>query len=129
MNIQRSMTDLFGSACYAYCIAYIFSGKDDVKDLTRYVLHGWFNGYLDDDGYVRYPIKYVALMGKKFTDVSKVEIESLMDLPDEGIYAVEYVYGVKHHFVVCRRGEVVFDPWEDSDTVKYGKPISYRWYF
>ena len=48
MNIQKSMQTLFGSACLAYSLAYIYSDKKDIKTLTAIVVDGWKNGYIDD---------------------------------------------------------------------------------
>ena len=128
MNIQKEMGTFFGASCYAYCLAYIFGDcGNSLKELTCCVLNGWINGCIEDDGYVSKPVKYVNGICKyKWTNVYKTKIETLMDLPSEGLYAVEFVYGKKVHFVVCRKGSVVFDPWENSETVKKGKPVSYR---
>lgn len=131
MNIQKEMGNFFSSACYAYCLAYIFGDcKNNLKKLTECVLYGWINGYIDDDCYVREPLKYVNGISKyKWKNVYKKSINTLDDLPNEGLYAVEFIYGRKHHFVVCEKGRVVFDPWENSETVKRGIPVSYRLFF
>lgn len=132
MNIQREMTALFGSACYAYCIAYIFSDEKvrNVKNLTSLVVTGWVAGYIEDDGYVAKPVQYANLIigTDAVKDVEKVKITSLNDLPEKGLYAVEYDYGTSKHFVVCQKGKIVFDSWPESNCVKYGKPTSYRRY-
>ena len=129
MNIQKSMMTLFGSACLAYSLAYIFDeqNRDNIKGLTLDVVKGWEKGYIDDDAFVSKPIQFIndVLQGA-VTSYSKVKIQSLNDLPDKGLYAVQYAYGNTNHFVVCRRGGIVFDSWENSNCVKYGKPISYR---
>ena len=128
INIQKEMCNFFGSACYAYSLAYICTGKTDIKELTKHVLFGWLNDYIDDDCYVKKPIPYINHMSEtKYKDVVKVNIGSLDDLPDSKMYAVEYVYGAKHHFVVCQKGKgIVFDPWFPSETATKGKPITYR---
>lgn len=128
MNIQKEMSDLFGSSCYAYCLAYIFGDcENSVKELTKCVLYGWMKGYIDDDGYVREPVKYVnGICIYDYKNIYKKQIGDMNDLPKDGLYAVEFVYGKKHHFVVCERGRVVFDPWGKSETVAKGKPVSYR---
>jgi hypothetical protein len=128
INIQKTMCDFFSSACYAYCLAYIFGDcEKTIKELTKCVLYGWINCYIDDEYYVREPVKYVNGICKyKYRDVRKIPIDDLNDLPEDGLYAVEFVYGEKHHFVVCVRGKVVFDPWGKSETVAKGKPVSYR---
>lgn len=133
MNIQKSMEDLFGNACYAYCVAWNFSDatqRDNIKYLTSKVVEGWMNGWIDDDGFVSKPVPYAnAVLGTNvIRDVEKVNITSLSELPEKGYHIVEYDWGVKKHFVVCNRKGIVFDSWENSDTVKYGKPTSYRKY-
>ena len=127
MNIQKNMQTLFGSACLAYSLAYIYSEKKDIKTLTAIVVDGWKNGYIDDDAFVSKPIEYVNSFSKQKKKVyDKVKIKTLDDLPDDGLYTVQYAYGNLNHFVVAKKGQIVFDSWENSSTVKYGKPISYR---
>ena len=132
-NIQKSMSELFGSACYAYCITWMYSspeGRASIKYLTSKVVEGWVKGFIDDDGFVRYPVKFAnAVVGiTALKDVEKIKIDSLSQLPEKGYYAVEYDYGVSKHFVVCDRNGIVFDPWPESKCVTYGKPTSYRHY-
>lgn len=121
MNIQKSAMELFGNACYAYCIAYMKIKDDDFKTLTKMVVDAYSAGWIDDDGYVSKPHKYYGSR-----DVVKVYIDDLSDLPDGQLCIVEWKWNGKSHFVVCSRYKVVFDPWENSDTVKYGKPVSWR---
>lgn len=131
MNIQKSASDLFGNACYAFSIAWINS-EPEIRNEFIYLIYdvvqGLNNKFIELDGFVREPAKYANMcLGEKvYRDVEKVKIESLDELPAKGEYAVEFNYGVKKHFVVCVKGRVVFDPWEGSETVKYGKPTSYR---
>ena len=131
MNIQKSAADLFGNACYAFCIAWMNidpSIRGEFMYLIYDVIQGLNNGFIDLDGYVSKPHQYanMCIGDKVYKDVEKVKIQSLDELPAKGEWAVEFVYGVKKHFVVCTRGKVVFDPWENSETVKWGKPVSYR---
>lgn len=127
-NIQKQMQNLFGSACLAYSLAYIYDeqNRGSIKALTLDVVKGWEKGYIDDDAFVSKPIEYVRMLGAKVNSYNKVKIQSLNDLPSEGLYAVQYAYGNNSHFVVCRKGAIVFDSWENSSCVRYGKPISYR---
>lgn len=120
INIQSQMKELFGNSCYAYCLSYM-SGFRDLKTLTQFVLEHWMKGNIDNDGYVSQPQK---IMNCK--DVKKVPIEYLHDLP-EGNWIVEYSYNNGSHFVVANKdGTIVFDPSGNSNSVKYGRPISYR---
>ncbi len=127
MNIQKQMQSLFGSACLAYSLAYIYSDKKDIKTLTALVVDGWKNGFIDDDAFVSKPIEFINSFSKdRKTYYDKVKIKCLDDLPSEGLYAVQYAYGNLNHFVVAKKGQIVFDSWENSTTVKFGKAISYR---
>lgn len=135
INTQERLKFIWGNSCYALCIAYI-NGLTDLKDMTYAVASGIYEGFVEEDCYVSDPVGYFNLCrtiiteplnknGFK-TDVEKVEINSLMDLPDDGLYAVMWKYGEGTHFAVCRRGEVVWDPSGDSNSVKYGTIHSYR---
>lgn len=131
MNIQKSAEELFGGACYAFSIAWMNSDaaiRNEFIYLIYDVIQGLTNGFIDPDGFVSKPHKYANMcIGEdRYKDVEKVKITSLDDLPATGEYAVEFNHGCTRHFVVCTKGKVVFDPWEGSSTVKYGKPTSYR---
>lgn len=130
MNYQKYCQDFFGSACYAASLAYIFDEQTRYNfcAMTSDILRGLSQHYIDPDGFVSQPHKYVNCISgcTNYKDVEKVKITSLNDLPDTGLWTVEFNYGMKKHFLVCSKNKVVFDPWENSETVKYGKPTSYR---
>lgn len=128
INIQEQMKELFGGSCYGYCLAYIFGGFRDVKDLTEAFMKGWIYGFIDDDGFVSKPVSYINMLSQKniCKDIEKPALNDLRDLPDEGLFAVEYLYRSKSHFVVAEQGKVVFDPSYPSNSVRLGKPVSYR---
>lgn len=131
INIQEMMKELFGGSCYGYCLTRQFSKSDDIKTLTSAFLEGWKRGYVDDDGYVSNPLKYIRLVGgPDYRDVEKVSINSLKDLPDDNDWIVEYKKkptDKASHFVIANRKKgVIFDPSGDSVTVKVGSPFSYR---
>lgn len=133
MNIQAQMKELFGNSCLAYCYATLFTKTGhmkDVKDLTKDVLNGWYRGFIDDDGYVSKPIQYIKMLDSdsKVVDIANVAIDNLEDLPN-GFQVVEYKKNPKDkasHFVIADHNGVLFDPSGDSQTVKVGKPVSYR---
>lgn len=132
-NIQAMMKELFGNSCQAYCYAYIANPTDSVKVLTGRVLRGWMEGYIDDDGYVSKPIQYyngnIGPLNSAIRDVRKVPIENLNDLPEQGMFSVEFKLqrtDKKSHFAVCIKGKIIFDPSGESNTCKYGVPVSYR---
>lgn len=133
MNIQAQMKELFGNSCLAYCYATLFTKTGcmkDVKDLTKDVLNGWYHEYIEDDGYVSKPIEYIKMLNpdSQVVDIAKVAIDNLKDLPN-GFYVVEYKKNPEDkasHFVIADHNGVLFDPSGDSQTVKVGKPVSYR---
>lgn len=137
-NIQAMMKELFGNSCLAYCYAYISRKhkcplEPTPKVLTSEVLHGWYGGYIDDDGYVSKPVGYWNGMQSSKLDwiknIVKIDINNLDELPETGMFSVEFKFertDKKSHFAVCKRGEIVFDPSGDSNTCKYGVPVSYR---
>lgn len=130
IDIQSQMRELFGNSCCAYCYASLARrNRSDIKALTRDVLEGWYNGYIESDGYVKHPVQYWnSISSPSIVDIIKVPIRDLSELP-EGYWIVEYKLtpdAVKSHFVIASRKGVVFDPAGDSNTVKRGKPVSYR---
>lgn len=135
-NIQSQMKELFGNSCYAYCLAYKFATVKHIKSLTSCVLHGWFDGYIDDDGFVSDPVNYVnktcrAHCNKidfpKIKDVQKPDYKKENLIEDVNIVMFEYNGGT--HFVCMNKeGDVIFDPSGDSKSVKYGIPVSIRKY-
>lgn len=137
INIQEMMKELFGNSCNAYCYAYLshkrkLVGEPSPQLLTQSVLQGWYDASIDDDGYVSHPVEYWNHMQSSefdwIRDVVKVPIRKLSELP-EGLWIVEYkIYPEfkESHFVVASRSGVVFDPAGDSNTVRYGAPVSYR---
>ena len=130
INIQAQMKELFGNSCLAYCYASLgVANRNDIKELTFIVLNGWRNGWIDDDGFVSKPVPYLnSFVQEEVKDIRKHFISSLNELPD-GYWVVEYKLkptDKASHFVIAGYGRVVFDPSGDSNTVKYGKPFSYR---
>lgn len=125
-NIQEKMKEFFGGTCYAYCLTKLFRPEMRLPNITTCILHGWDKGFIEDEGYVRFPIKYITdILGvKNYRDVKIVLIDSIDDIKEPTI--VEYSYNGSSHFVIVKNGKVVFDPSGDSKSVKYGKPISYR---
>lgn len=133
VNIQAMMKELFGNSCQAYCYAYIAHPSSGVHQLTNCVLKGWDEGRIDDDGYVSRPVQYYnSLMPAdniRIKDVVKVNINNLNELPENGMFSVEFKLqrtDEKSHFAVCVKGKIIFDPSGESNTCKYGVPVSYR---
>lgn len=135
-NIQNQMKELFGGSCYAYCIAWLFGGESITKDLTSTVLKGWYDGFIDSDGFVSNPVRYInetcSKKAPKVKDVVKVEKISKSDIPTEPTIVEMACPSGGSHFVVCHRNgnEVAldFDPSYLSNSWKAQKFISYRRY-
>lgn len=132
-NIQAMMKELFGNSCLAYCYAYIAHPASGIHQLTNCVLKGWHDHNIDDDGFVSKPVQYYnSLMPAdniRIRDVVKVAINNLSELPLTGMYSVEFKLqrtDKQSHFAVCVKGEIIFDPSGESNTCKYGVPVSYR---
>ena len=131
-NIQAKMKELFGNSCYAYCLAYKFTGEYDIKELTSYLLEGWHKGYIDDNGYVSKPVLYINNVlllpeSAKIKDVKKVDFKK--SALTEEINIVMYEYNGGTHFICMNKeGDVIFDPSGNSNSVKYGVPTSIRKY-
>lgn len=124
-NIQAKMKELFGGSCYGYCLAYLFGDNKSIKYLTSCFLEGWKRGFVDDDGYVSMPLKYIEMIsGIRYKDVEKPEIYKIEEIKEPII--VEWQYNGGSHFVVVEEGSVVFDPAGNSNSVKFGIPVSIR---
>ena len=131
INIQAMMKELFGNSCQAYCYAYIAQPTTSAKVLTNRVLKGWNEGYIEDTGFVRKPVQYWNMMcpHKKIRDVRAVPINNLDELPPDAYFSVEFKLtrdAKASHFAVCVKGKIIFDPSGESNTCKYGVPVSYR---
>jgi hypothetical protein len=135
-NIQNQMKELFGGSCYAYCIAWLFDGARTTKDLTSTVLKGWYNGFIDNDGFVSKPVRYIneicEKQAPKVKDVVIVEKISKSDIPTVPTIVEMACPSGGSHFVVCHRNgtEVIldFDPSYLSNSWVVQEFISYRRY-
>lgn len=128
INIQAKVSNLVKNGCLAMAYAYRYGGATNVRSVINCLLDGWLEGYIEDDGYVAKPVKYLNMInprGSRVRDITKVFIDSLNMLPD-GNWVVEYAEGAKTHFVVANRRGIVFDPSYPSLTCAKGKVFSYR---
>ena len=128
INIQAQMKELFGNSCYAYCIAALFRKTADIKILTKYVLEGWYNGYIEDDGYVAKPLQYIKLVsGETYKDVKKLSYK-----PKQDTFIVEWRNPKGgSHFTVENNSTIssdtaLFDPSGNSISRANKEIISYR---
>lgn len=122
-NYQGWAKELFGNACYAACISYM-SGKDDPIDITRDILNGVENKFIEPSGYVSAPHLFANMcLGKErfYSDVIK---KPYKEEPFNQIVCWEW--GKKTHFVVMRDGKITFNSYVDSNVIKYGHPTTIR---
>ena len=125
-NLQEKYKKFFGGVCYSFCLVKKFNPSATDAEIAMITLSGWNHKYLEDDGYIKYPVEFVnGFSSTKIKDVVKVPY-SLEDLTeDQNIVMWEYDEGT--HFVIMdKNGYVTFDPSGNSNTVKYGVPVSIR---
>lgn len=128
-DLQTKYKKFFGGVCYAFCLVKKFKSEASDAEIARDVLDGWDVGYLEDDGYVKSPVGFINNIiepeGIEVRDVAKVDY-SLENLTEEqNIVMWEYNEGT--HFVIMdKNGDVTFDPSGNSNSVKYGIPVSIR---
>lgn len=126
-NIQTKYAELLKSSCYAFCLCYVFSGTTNEWKWLELISKGVQNGDITEDCYVQKPLDFIKMLcGTEYKDVKKPLIDSLDDLPNDNYHIVEYRWGTKQHFVVANSSGIIFDSSGDSNTVKNGKPFSYR---
>lgn len=127
-NIQEKMKALFGGSCYAYCLCKLFGDNPSLPEMTQLILKGWQRGYIENDGFVSFPVQFINMINPDadIKDVVKVNIDHIAYIKDPTI--VEYVYNGGSHFVIVENGRVIFDPSGDSNTVRNGKAVSLRKY-
>lgn len=89
-------------------------------------LQGWNDGFIDDDGYISKPLEFIKLVsGKNFRDIKKVPYCKEELTEDENI--VMYEWNDDTHFVILdQNADVIFDPSGNSNSVRYGIPVSIR---
>lgn len=128
-NYQGWAKELFSGACYAACLSYLFGRKHNPIDITRAILNGVEDSYIESDGYVSKPLEFIrTLNGHQYRDIKKVSISSLAELP-EGEHIVEYKKtptAKESHFVIANKDGIVWDSSGNSITVQVGAPVSYR---
>lgn len=127
-NLQEKYKKFFSGVCYAFCLVKKFNPKASDAEIAMIVLSGWNNDYLEDDGYVKYPVDFInTFTAKKIRDVQKIDFKKENLTEDMNIVMFSYNSGT--HFVIMNKeGDVIFDPSGNSNSVKYGVPVSIRKY-
>lgn len=126
INLQQKYKDFFGGICYAFCICKKFQPKLSDAGIAMLTLQGWNDGFIDDDGYISKPLEFIKLVsGKNFRDIKKVPYSKEELTEDENIVMYEWNDGT--HFVILdQNADVIFDPSGNSNSVRYGIPVSIR---
>lgn len=127
-NLQEKYKKFFSGVCYAFCLVKKFNPNASDAEIAMIVLSGWNHDYLEDDGYVKYPVDFInTFTSKKIRDVQKVDFKKENLTEDMNIVMFSYNSGT--HFVIMNKeGDVIFDPSGNSNSVKYGVPVSIRKY-
>ena len=127
-NLQEKYKKFFSGVCYAFCLVKKFNPNASDAEIAMIVLSGWNQDYLEDDGYVKYPVDFInTFTAKKIRDVQKVDFKKENLTEDMNIVMFSYNSGT--HFVIMNKeGDVIFDPSGNSNSVKYGVPVSIRKY-
>lgn len=128
-NLQEKYKKFFGGVCYSFCLVKKFKPRASDAEIARDVLDGWDVEYIDDDGYVSKPVQFINYIiepeGIEVRDIVKVDFKKEELTEDKNIVMFEYNGGT--HFVIMNRdGDVTFDPSGNSNSVKYGIPVSIR---
>lgn len=127
-NLQEKYKKFFSGACYAFTLVKKFRPKASDAEIARYVLDGYVCGFIESDGYVSQPVQFVNYITDEdeiYVDVKKVDYKKEELTEKENI--VMWEYNCNTHFVIMdKEGDVTWDPSGNSNTVKYGVPVSIR---
>ena len=128
-NLQEKYKKFFSGVCYSFCLVKKFRPKATDAEIAKITLDGWDKGYVDADGYVAKPVEFInecIFDGKcAVRDVEKVDF-SIHALEDK-CNIVMWQYGEGTHFTIMNQaGDVIFDPSGNSNSVKFGIPVSIR---
>lgn len=128
INIQKKYEELFKHSCYCFCVCYKFSNSKDEWKWLEYIARGVQAGYITEECYIEKPVQFInKILGGNIKDVTKPDFKK-ENLTDD-INIVMYSYNGGTHFVCMnKQGDVIFDPSGDSNSVKYGIPVSIRKY-
>lgn len=125
VDIQTKYAELFKHSCYAFCLCYVFSNTTNEWKWLEYISKGIQNYYITEDCFVLNPLDFIEMIsGTRYRDVEKPEIYKIEEIKEPTI--VEWQYNGGSHFVVVEEGSVVFDPSGNSNSVKFGIPVSIR---
>lgn len=130
-NLQEKYKKFFSGVCYAFCLVKKFRPDASDAEIAWDVLDGWNAGFIENDGYVSKPVEFInecILDGiDTVSDVEKVDYKKENLTEDANIVMWEYNGGT--HFVIMNpAGDITFDPSGNSNSSKFGIPVSIRKY-
>ena len=121
--MQKKLIKLADSTCLFLC--YLWYGKQglSVADTLKYLAVCITKDYVSENGYVNDPEAILKLVTNK-----KYSVKKVYKNPNKICIAEFYNERTKftHFVIVGPTDEVLYDPLEDSVTVKEGKIVSYR---
>lgn len=128
-NLQEKYKTFFSGVCYAFCLVKKFNPTATDAEIAKITLDGWNKGFIGNDGFVSKPVEFIneCILDGKYAirDVEKVDF-SIHSLEDKN-NIVMWSYNEKTHFTIMNQtGDVTWDPSGDSNSVKYGIPVSIR---
>lgn len=128
-NLQEKYKRFLGGVCYAFCLVKKFRPTATDAVIAMITISGWDKGYIDADGYISKPVEFIneCILGGNYAirDVEKPDF-SLQALEDKrNIVMFQYNDGT-HFAIMDKDGTVIFDPSGNSNSVKFGIPVSIR---
>lgn len=119
--MQCKLKTFAENSCLALC--YLWYGKQSLSlaDTMKYLSECMSKGYIADDGFVLNPEGILRLITNKSYKVTWQSV-------NPGKICIAEFYNGKHtHFVVVDANDtVIYDPLNESYTVRNGKIRSYR---
>lgn len=126
-NLQEKYENFFREACYAFCLVKKFNPKASDAEIARYALDGLECGFIEDDGYVSHPVQFVNFITNEDECISVKKVDYKKDELTEDKNIVMWKYEDDIQFVIMNKdGDIVWNPSGNSNTVKYGVPVSIR---
>lgn len=131
---SRFLKNIQESGCLFLCFAEVstveFNGETGIKILNNLWNVAKHNGYISKDDII---LDHNAIANKIFqlnVKYDNIHHKASEDIPKEVKYVFgQYVYKYGHFVVLNKNKEVVFDSLGKSNTVKYGKLNTMRWYY
>lgn len=128
-KIQTIIKEIGHNCCLVHCYLYCMGIEPSTKEYFRITYDAIDAGVevagVAKDCTVESARRFLRwLTGKEFTVTKKI-ISSIKDIKDPTPVLYQAA-GFIPHFVVVENGEIVYDGYEDSQSVEQGHPISAR---